>query len=70
MSALVTALCFVGYFFGYVFYSRILARRIFQLDPAAVTPSHRLRDDVDYVPTNRFVLFGHHWASITGSRIE
>ena len=66
MSALVTALCFVGYFLGYIFYSRFLARRIFELDPAAVTPSHRLRDDVDYVPTNRFVLFGHHWASITG----
>ena len=66
MSALVTALCFVGYFFGYVFYSRFLARRLFELDPAAETPSHQLRDDVDYVPTNRFVLFGHHWASITG----
>ena len=66
MSALVTALCFVGYFFGYIFYSRFLARRLFELDPAAVTPSHELRDDVDYVPTNRFVLFGHHWASITG----
>jgi carbon starvation protein len=56
----------LGYFFGYVFYSRFLARRLFELDPAAVTPSHELRDDVDYVPTNRFVLFGHHWASITG----
>jgi len=66
MSALVTALCFVGYFFGYIFYSRFLARRLFELDPAAETPSHELRDDVDYVPTNRFVLFGHHWASITG----
>lgn len=66
MSALVTALCFVGYFFGYIFYSRFLARQLFELDPAAQTPSHELRDGVDYVPTNRFVLFGHHWASITG----
>ena len=66
MSALVTALCFVGYFLGYVFYSRYLARRIFELDPAAATPAHQRRDGVDYVPTNRFVLFGHHWASITG----
>jgi len=66
MTALVTALCFVGYFLGYVFYSRFLARRLFELDPGAVTPAHQLRDDVDYVPTNRFVLFGHHWASITG----
>ncbi len=68
MTALVTALCFLGYFFGYYFYSRRLARKVFELDPAAVTPAHELRDEVDYVPTNRFVLFGHHWASITGCR--
>ena len=66
MSALVTALCFLGYFFGYTFYARHLARRVFVLDPRARTPAHELRDEVDYVPTNRFVLFGHHWASITG----
>ena len=66
MTAIVTALCFLGYFFGYFFYSRMLARKVFELDPAAVTPAHELRDEVDYVPTNRFVLFGHHWASITG----
>ncbi len=66
MTAIVTALCFLGYLFGYAFYSRRLASRVFELDPDAVTPAHELRDDVDYVPTNRFVLFGHHWASITG----
>lgn len=66
MTAVVTALCFVGYFLGYLFYARRLARRVFVLDPTVVTPSHALRDEVDYVPTNRFVLFGHHWASITG----
>ncbi len=66
MTALVTALCFLGYFLGYTFYARHLSRRIFLLDPQARTPAHELRDEVDYVPTNRFVLFGHHWASITG----
>jgi carbon starvation protein len=66
MTAIVTAFCFLGYFLGYSLYSRKLARKIFELDPAAVTPAHELQDGVDYVPTNRFVLFGHHWASITG----
>jgi len=41
---------------GYVFYSRFIARRIFALDPDFETPAHALRDGVDYVPTNRFVL--------------
>ncbi|MGB5817331.1 MAG: carbon starvation protein A [Thermoanaerobaculia bacterium] len=66
MTAIVTALCFLGYFLGYVFYARYLSRKIFVLDESAVTPAHELRDEVDYVPTNRYVLFGHHWASITG----
>ncbi|RME84387.1 MAG: carbon starvation protein A, partial [Zetaproteobacteria bacterium] len=39
---------------------------VFALDPQAETPAHALRDDVDYVPTNRYVLLGHHYASIAG----
>ncbi len=66
MTALVTALCFVGYLLGYFVYARFLARRIFVIDPCAATPAHELRDEVDYVPTRRIVLFGHHYASITG----
>ena len=56
----------VGYLLGYGLYSRYLSRRLFRLDPASPTPAHLQRDEVDYVPTNRYVLFGHHWASITG----
>ena len=66
MTAIATALCFLGYFLGYTIYARYLARRVFSLDPRAVTPAHAQRDGIDYVPTNRYVLFGHHWASITG----
>jgi len=66
MAALVTALCFVAYFLGYAFYARYLARRVFTLDGSRPTPAHALRDDVDYVPTRPHVLFGHHYASITG----
>lgn len=66
MPVLVAAACFAAYFLGYRFYARYLARRVFVLDPDAVTPAHALRDDVDYVPSRRAVLFGHHYASIAG----
>jgi len=57
---------FAAYFLGYRIYARWLAERVFSLDPDAVTPAHAQRDDVDYVPTRPAVLFGHHFASITG----
>lgn len=66
MTALVTALCLLGYWLGYRLYSRYLAERVFALDPERSTPAHVQRDGVDYVPTRRSVLFGHHYASITG----
>jgi carbon starvation protein len=58
--------CFVAYFVGYVFYSRWLGRRVFALRADSTTPAHSMEDGVDYVPTHRVVLFGHHYASITG----
>ncbi len=61
-----TLLCLVAYAIGYRVYSRYLAQRVFSLDPERVTPAHSQRDDVDYVPTGRYILFGHHYASITG----
>ncbi len=57
---------FVVYFLGYRFYAGFLSRRVFQLDPERATPAHAQRDEVDYVPTRPAVLFGHHFASITG----
>ena len=66
-----TLLIAVGSFFGFIVayhtYGRWLAGKIFQLDAEAVTPSHELRDDVDYVPTGRHVIFGHHFTSIAGT---
>ncbi|MEJ5914470.1 carbon starvation CstA family protein [Pseudokineococcus sp. 1T1Z-3] len=52
---------------GYVFYSRYLARSVYRLDARASTPAHALRDGVDYVPTNKFVLWGHHFTSVAGA---
>lgn len=61
-----TFACFALYLIGYHVYARYLADRVFRLDPEAVTPAHELKDGVDYVPCRRYVLFGHHYASIAG----
>jgi carbon starvation protein len=61
---LVAALC--TYAIGYRFYSAFIAARIFALDDARATPSERLSDGRDFVPTNRWVVFGHHFAAIAG----
>ena len=58
--------CLATYFFFYRFYARYLGRVIFRLDPEASTPAHSLRDNIDYLPCHRTVLFGHHYASIAG----
>jgi len=63
---IVTLLAFVAYVASYRIYARRLASRVFELDESQRTPAHQFRDDVDYVPTNRYVLFGHQFASITG----
>ncbi|WP_265520335.1 carbon starvation CstA family protein [Oerskovia flava] len=52
---------------GYFLYSKFLAKRIYRLDPAFTTPAHELNDNVDYVPTNKFVLWGHHFTSVAGA---
>ena len=53
-------------FLGYRFYSRFIAERIYRLDPEFQTPAHAMRDDIDYVPTPRFVLWGHHFTAVAG----
>jgi len=58
---------FAGYLIAYHTYGRWLARKIFRLDPDAVVPSVECRDDVDYCPTNKQVIFGHHYTSIAGT---
>lgn len=52
---------------GYLVYSRYVARWVYRLDPEYVTPAHRFEDGIDYVPTNRHVLFGHHFTSVAGA---
>ncbi|HJR63763.1 MAG TPA: carbon starvation CstA family protein [Gemmatimonadaceae bacterium] len=61
---LIAALC--TYAVAYRFYSRIIAAKVFALDARRPTPSQRLEDGCDYVPTNRWIVFGHHFAAIAG----
>ncbi|HMG12432.1 MAG TPA: carbon starvation CstA family protein, partial [Gemmatimonadaceae bacterium] len=61
---LVAALC--TYAVSYRFYSKFIASKIFALDPARPTPAVRLNDGRDFTPTNRWIVFGHHFAAIAG----
>jgi carbon starvation protein len=55
------------YVLAYRFYGKFIAARVLRLDPGRVTPAIRHEDGLDYAPTNRFVLFGHHFAAIAGA---
>ena len=59
------ALC--TYALAYRFYSLFIARSVVGLDATRITPAHRRNDGLDYVPTNKVVLFGHHFAAIAGA---
>jgi carbon starvation protein len=65
-SLLLALIMMVGYFVAYHTYGKFLARKIFKLNPEAVCPSTSLKDDHDFVPTKKHVLFGHHFTSIAG----
>ena len=58
---------FATLYAAYRLYGGWLSRRVFQLDDTAVTPSHACRDDIDFVPTRKSVVFGHHFTSIAGT---
>ena len=55
-----------SYATGYRFYSKFLAARVLALDDRRATPAERLRDGQDFEPTNKWILFGHHFAAIAG----
>ena len=55
------------YLIGYTFYGRFIAYRVFELNDRRATPAVIRNDGRDYVPTNKYVLFGHHFAAIAGA---
>lgn len=68
MNTLAIALgAFVLYYVTYHTYGKWLAQKLFRLDPNAKTPSIELEDGVDYVPSDKKVIFGHHFTSIAGT---
>lgn len=66
-SVMIVVLGLAGMAFGWFVYSRFIAHTIYQLDPDFVTPAHELNDGVDFVPTHKVVLWGHHFTSVAGA---
>lgn len=66
-SVVIVLLGIAGMVFGWFIYSKFIARKIYQLDPEFITPAHEFNDGVDFVPTNKFVLWGHHFTSVAGA---
>ncbi|MBM7572181.1 carbon starvation protein A [Aquibacillus albus] len=66
-GSLVAIIGIIVFILGYRYYSKFIAERIYKLDPNYVTPAHRYKDGVDYVPTNKYVLWGHHFTSVAGA---
>src|SRR6185503_10258278 len=64
MWFIVAAVCV--YAVGYRFYSAFLAAKVLALDGTRATPAERFSDGRDFVPTNRWIVFGHHFAAIAG----
>ncbi|MEE8093481.1 MAG: carbon starvation protein A [Gammaproteobacteria bacterium] len=66
-SVMIVVLGIAGMAFGWFVYSKFIAGKIYQLDPDFVTPAHEFNDSVDFVPTNKYVLWGHHFTSVAGA---
>jgi carbon starvation protein len=64
---MIVVLGIAGMAFGWFVYSKFIATKIYQLDPDFVTPAHEFNDGVDYHPTNKYVLWGHHFTSVAGA---
>ncbi len=65
-ALLIASLSIVGFLAAYFIYGKFIATKILELDPNNLTPAHIKNDGQEFVPTNKFVLFGHHFASIAG----
>ena len=66
-TLLIALLAGLGFIVAYHTYGRWLGKKIFRLSASAVCPSEKLEDGVDYVPTSKSVVFGHHFTSIAGT---
>ena len=67
MTTLIALVALAIYLIFYFAYGRVIRDKLLKSKEAPEAPSKRLEDGVDYVPTNKYVLFGHHFASIAGA---
>ena len=67
VTLLIAAGSFILYLVAYHTYGKFLGQKIFRLDPNATVPSNELKDGIDYVPTKKNIIFGHHFTSIAGT---
>tara|TARA_B100000676_G_scaffold249832_1_gene254107 strand:- start:1238 stop:2893 length:1656 start_codon:yes stop_codon:yes gene_type:complete len=65
-SAILTLVCLSLFYFGYRYYSQFLSSKVYDLNNSK-TPAHEFNDGVDFVPTDKHILFGHHFTSIAGA---
>jgi len=65
-SFLLAVIALAGYLLAYNTYGKFLAKKIFRLNNRHLMPSHELEDGVDYVPTKKHIIFGHHFTTIAG----
>jgi carbon starvation protein len=66
-SVLIVLLGIAGMLFGWFVYSKFIAEKIFSMSPEFITPAHELNDGVDFIPTHKVVLWGHHFTSVAGA---
>ena len=65
LTLVLAALCVFA--LGYRYYGIFIANRVLGIDSKRATPAHALEDGIDYCPTNKYVLFGHHFAAIAAA---
>ena len=66
-SGILAAGCLLLFYLGYRFYSKYLSYKTYDIDNNLTTPAHNKNDGLDFVPTNKHILFGHHFTSIAGA---
>lgn len=66
-SLIIVFISFFLFALGYRFYSKYISTKIFNLNDKNITPAHRQRDEIDFVPSKKHILFGHHFTSIAGA---
>ncbi len=65
-SALLALLALIGYIIAYLTYGKYIGKKILNISDKNLVPAHELRDNIDFVPTKRSIVFGHHFTTIAG----